>query len=73
MPRPGSACLQAGAAKQAAEAAQQRLEQLQGLCAAEEERLEALQAAVAGQQQGFDAQVRSLLDMGRQVGSALRR
>lgn len=62
-------CLQASHAKQAVEAAQQRLQQLQERCAAEEERLGALQAAVVEQQQGFDAQVRSLLDMGQQVCS----
>lgn len=62
---------QASSAKQAAGGAAQRLSQLQERCTTEEARLAALQAAVAEQRQGFDAQVRSLLDMGQQVCAPL--
>lgn len=64
--------MQASNAKQAADGAQQRLQQLQERCAAEEARLSGLQTAVLQQRQGFDAQVRSLLELGQQVGVAGR-
>lgn len=66
-PAPPRTLPQAADAKQAVEASQRRLAQLQERCAGEEERLGALQAAVLEQRQRFDAQVGSLLDMGQQV------
>jgi hypothetical protein len=66
-PPPHRLWLQASQAQQSADAAQQRLTKVQERCAAEEARLAALQAAVLEQRQGFDAQVRALLELGQQV------
>lgn len=71
--RPPACTSQAANAKHATEAAQARLDQVQERCAAEEARLAALQAAVAEQRASFDAQVRTMLDLGQQASRGCAR